>query len=162
VCSSDLTAAACLYLVSLELQHSQGYSPLDAGFALVPQAVATALGGLLAPFSLAWLRGRTSATIALLVQAAGLAAIPLGHTVFPVALVGFGYGAVSTLATTSLFEAATPDHAGAAGAVQETGFAIGAGGGVAVFSTVAGLGGAAGFTAALLAAAAVTLVTAIR
>lgn len=42
------------------------------------------------------------------------------------------------------------------------GFAIGAGGGVAVFSTLANLGGGTGFAAALIAAGAATLLTAIR
>lgn len=159
---SAATASACLYLVSLQLQHAQGRTPIEAGFALAPQAVATAVGGLVAPLSLNWLRSRTSTSIALLVQAAGLIAIPLSHTVFPVALVGFGYGAIGTLATTALFEAATAEHAGEAGATQEVGFAIGAGGGVAVFSTIANLGGGTGFTAALLAAGAATLLTAAR
>ncbi|MGW7535357.1 MFS transporter [Amycolatopsis sp. NPDC054798] len=159
---SAATAAACLYLVSLELQHAQGRTPIEAGFALAPQAVATAVGGVVAPFSLNWLRSRTSTSIALALQAVGLAAIPLSHTVFPVALVGFGYGAIGTLATTALFEAATVEHAGAAGATQEAGFAIGAGGGVAVFSTIANLSDGTGFAAALIAAAAVTLLTALR
>ncbi|WP_406636609.1 MFS transporter [Amycolatopsis sp. WGS_07] len=159
---SAATAAACLYLVSLELQHAQGRTPIEAGFALAPQAVATAVGGLVAPFSVNWLRSRTSTSVALVIQAAGLIAIPLSHTVLPVALVGFGYGAIGTLATTALFEAATAEHAGAAGATQEVGFAIGAGGGVAVFSTIANLGGGTGFAAALVAAGAVTLLTAIR
>jgi MFS transporter, DHA2 family, multidrug resistance protein len=156
---SAATAAACLYLVSLHLQHALGRTPLEAGVALVPQAAATALAGILAPASLRWMPAAAAVRVALVIQAAGLLALAgNGSAVFvPIALVGLGYGAVGTLATTALFEAAGPTRSAQAGAIQEIAFAFGSGAGIAVFSAVASIGARHGF---LLAAAAAALLTA--
>jgi DHA2 family multidrug resistance protein-like MFS transporter len=155
---SAATAAACLYLVSLHLQHTLGRTPLEAGVALAPQAAGTAFGGVLAPLSLRWTAAATAVRAALVVQAAGLLVLSWnGTAVFaPIALVGFGYGAVGTLATTALFEAATPSRSSQAGAIQEIAFAFGSGAGIAFFSAVAGIGPRHGFFLAIATAGLLT------
>jgi MFS transporter, DHA2 family, multidrug resistance protein len=159
---SAATAAACLYLVSLHLQHTLGRTPLQAGVALAPQAAATAFGGVVAPLSLRWVPAAACVRAALVVQAAGLLVLAWsGTAVFaPIALVGLGYGAVGTLATTALFEAATPPHSAQAGAIQEIAFAFGSGAGIAFFSAVAGIGPRHGFLLAVITAAFLTATSA--
>lgn len=159
---SAATAAACLYLVSLHLQHTLGRTPLDAGIALAPQAAGTAAGGVLAPLSLRWVSAATAVRAALVIQAAGLLVLAWsGTAVFaPIAFVGLGYGAVGTLATTALFEAAAPSQSAQAGAIQEIAFAFGSGAGIAFFSAITGIGPRYGFLLAVATAALLTVVSA--
>jgi DHA2 family multidrug resistance protein-like MFS transporter len=159
---SAATAAACLYLVSLHLQHTLGRTPAEAGLALAPQAAATALGGVLAPLTTRWAAAAAVVRAALAVQAAGLFALAWsGTAVFvPIALVGLGYGAVGTLATTALFETVEPAHSAQAGAIQEIAFAFGGGAGIALFSAVEGIGSRHGFLLAVAAAALLTAASA--
>ena len=162
ILASAATSAACLYLVSLHLQHMLGRTPLQAGLALAPQAAATALGGVLTPLSLRRMTTLTAVRAALVLQGAGLLALVWNGTVVlvPIALVGLGYGAVGTLATTALFEAATPSHAAQAGAIQEVAFALGSGAGIAFFSAVADVDPHSGFFLAMAAAALLTAASA--
>jgi MFS transporter, DHA2 family, multidrug resistance protein len=159
---SAATAAACVYLVNLHLQHTLGRTPLEAGVALAPQAAATAFGGILAPVSLRWVATAAAIRTALVIQAAGLLVLSWSSTaVFaPIALVGLGYGAVATLATTALFEAAAPPHSAQAGAIQEIAFAFGSGTGIAFFSALAGIGSHHGFPLAVATAALLTVTSA--
>lgn len=156
---SAATAVASIYLLSIHLQSAFGHSPAAAGLALVPQAVATVVGGLLAP----WVSqriGRTAAVVAaLMLQALGLGALGVAPTagLFPLVLIGLGFGFIGTLATSALFESSPRSSAGQVGAIQEVTFALGNGAGVAVFATIALLSDAAGFTIALSAAAVLTV-----
>lgn len=156
---SAAAAGACIYLVSVHLQLAEDRSPSQAGLALVPLALATTAGGLLAPLTHARLGSALVVRIALGVQAAGALATGLGVVPLPaaLALVGLGYGAVGTIATTALFEAATPRRAAQAGVIQEIAFAVGTGLGIAAFSTVAAIDPVLGFRIALVAAAATAL-----
>lgn len=160
---SAATAAASIYLLSIHLQSAFGYSPAAAGLALVPQAVATVVGGLLAP----WVSlriGRTAAVVAALVlQALGLGALGVAPTagLVPLVLIGLGFGFIGTLATSALFESSPRSSAGQVGAIQEVAFALGSGAGVAVFATIALLGGVAGFVLALTAASILTLASGV-
>jgi DHA2 family multidrug resistance protein-like MFS transporter len=159
---SAATTGACLYLVSLHLQDALARTPLQAGLALAPLAAATALGGVLAPLSLRRVTILTAVRAALVLQGAGLLALAWSDTavLVPVALVGLGYGGVGTLATTALFQAATPPHAAQAGAIQEVAFAFGTGAGVAFFGAVADVSAARGFLFAMAAAALLTAASA--
>jgi len=156
------TAVACTYLVSVHVQQDLGWSATQAGLALVPQAVATALGGLLGPVAARRFgRGRTL-RLALGAQAAGLAALawaPAGVAV-PISAVGFGFGVVGSLATAELFDGTSASDSGQVGAVQEVAFAAGSGLGIAVFATVAVAGGSHGYPVATAAAAAITVIAA--
>lgn len=156
VVSSGVSAATVL-LVSLHLQDTRGWSPAEAGLAILPQAAAIAIGGVVAPIALRWVRSDTLIVLALLLQAAGLGwlftdpefvAVPLG-------LVGLGFGIAATLAATALFDATTEDDAGQVGAIQEVGFALGSGLGIAVLGTIAAVVVGGFTTAALVAAVAV-------
>lgn len=137
--TSAASAAACIYLVSIHLQTALDLPATEAGMALVPIAGATVLAGLLAPRITSHIDPATVTRGALLLQALGLAATGSGLTPLPIglALVGAGYGTVGTIATTTLFQAATATRAAQAGVIQETSFAVGSGIGIAIFSSLA-------------------------
>lgn len=162
VTSSGASSAAVL-LVSLHLQDSRGQSAAEAGLALLPQAAAIAIGGVVAPLALRWLSGNTLTVLALLVQAAGLAWLGLDPEVvaWPLTLIGLGFGVAATLAATALFDATTEDAAGQVGAIQEVGFALGGGLGIAVFGIIAAVLVTGGFVTAVIAAAIVVAAAAI-
>ncbi|MDF0528478.1 MFS transporter [Tsukamurella sp. 8F] len=147
-------ASACAYLTSIHLQHDMGWSPVQAGMALVPQAAATAAGGLSAPF-LNRLVGDVAVRTALAIQGVGLGALALQRVgiTLPIAAVGLGLGIVGTLAATHLFETAPREDSGQVGALQEIAFAVGSGLGIALFDAIAVAFGPHGFRVALVAAA---------
>lgn len=156
-------SAASVLLVSLHLQDTRGQSAAEAGIALLPQAVAIALGGVLAPVALRWLSANRLTVLVLLLQAAGLGWLALDPDLvaLPLVLVGLGFGVGGTLAATALFEVTTEDQAGQVGAIQEVSFALGGGLGIAVFGTIAAVLVTGGFVAAVLTAAAVVTAAAL-
>ncbi len=163
ILASSGVSAASVLLVSLHLQDAQGVSAAAAGIAILPQAVAIAIGGVLAPVFLRWLSSPTLTVIALVVQGAGLAWLAIGTDLVavPLVLVGAGFGIAATLAATTLFDVTAEDDAGQVGAIQEVGFALGSGLGIAVLGTVASIVGSGGFAVALVVAAAVVVAAAI-
>lgn len=160
---SSGASAASVLLVSLHLQDNRGQSAAEAGIALLPQAVAIAIGGVVAPLALRWLSANALTVLALVLQAGGLVWLAFDPAVVavPLVLVGLGFGVGATLAATALFEVTTVDQAGQVGAIQEVGFALGGGLGIAVFGTIAAVLITGGFVAAVLAAAAVVAAAAI-
>ena len=156
-------SAASVLLVSLHLQDTRGQSAAEAGIALLPQAVAIALGGVLAPVALRWLSANRLTVLVLLLQAAGLGWLALDPDLvaLPLVLVGLGFGVGGTLAATALFEVTTEDQAGQVGAIQEVSFALGGGLGIAVFGTIAAGLVTGGFVAAVLTAAVVVTAAAL-
>lgn len=162
VASSGVSSASVL-LVSLHLQDERGQSAAAAGIAILPQAVATALGGVLAPVLLRWLSSTALTVLALVVQGAGLVWLSagVGPVAVPLVLVGAGFGIAATLAATTLFDVTSQDDAGQVGAIQEVGFALGGGLGIAVLGTIASIVGAAGFTIALVVAAGMVVAAAL-
>lgn len=163
IVASGGVSSATVLLVSLHLQDARGHSAAEAGLAILPQAVAIALGGVLAPLLLRWLRSPVLTVLALLVQGAGLVWLATGTdlVVMPLVLVGIGFGITATLAATTLFDVTTEDDAGQVGAIQEVGFALGGGLGIAVLGTIASIVGSGGFTVALLVAAAAVVAAAL-
>lgn len=163
ILASSGVAAASVLLVSLHLQDEGGRSAAEAGIAILPQAVAIALGGVLAPVFLRWLTSPTLTVLALAVQGVGLAwlALDTDLVAVPLVLVGAGFGVAATLAATTLFDVTTEDDAGQVGAVQEVGFSLGGGLGIAVLGTVASFVGAGGFSVALIVAAIAVVAAAI-
>lgn len=162
IASSGVSAASVL-LVSLHLQDTRGQNAAEAGIALLPQAVAIAIGGVVAPLALRWLSVSRLTVVALLLQAVGLGWLALDPSLMaiPLVLVGLGFGVGATLAATALFEVTTEDQAGQVGAIQEVGFALGGGLGVAVFGTIAAVLVTGGFVVAVLVAAAVVTAAAV-
>lgn len=163
ILASSGVASASVLLVSLHLQDEGGRSAAEAGVAILPQAVAIALGGVLAPVFLRWLTSPTLTVLALAVQGIGLAWLALGSDLVavPLVLVGAGFGVAATLAATTLFDVTTEDDAGQVGAVQEVGFSLGSGLGIAVLGTVASVVGAGGFSVALIVAAVAVVAAAV-
>lgn len=156
------TSTAAIYLLSIHLQNESGFSPAAAGLALTPQAVATILGGLIAPRVAGWIGKPAAITTALIVQAAGLAWLGFSPDFSVLALIGIGlgFGFAGALSTTTLFESAPRDSAGQVGAIQEVVFALGSGCGIAVFATIALFDDSFGFTISLLVAGAFTFLIA--
>ena len=163
ILASSGVASASVVLVSLHLQDARGHSAAEAGIAILPQAVAIALGGVLAPVFLRVLSANALTVLALTVQGAGLAwlAFDPGLVALPLLLVGLGFGIGATLAATALFDVTTEDDAGQVGAIQEVGFALGGGLGIAVLGTIGSILGASGFTVALFIAAVVVVAAAV-
>jgi DHA2 family multidrug resistance protein-like MFS transporter len=155
-------SSASVLLVSLHLQDTRGWSAAEAGLAILPQAAAIAIGGVVAPVALRWVRAEALTVGALLLQAAGMAWLFTDPEVVavPLVLVGLGFGIGATLAATALFDATTEDDAGQVGAIQEVGFALGGGLGIAVLGTIAAVV-AGGFTTAALVAAIVVVIAAM-
>jgi DHA2 family multidrug resistance protein-like MFS transporter len=133
---------ALLFFLTQWLQFVGGYSPLQAGLALMPLAAANAVGAATAP----WLASRKGTgramTGSLVVFACALAALTLsgapdryGALVAILIVAGAGAGVVMTLGADAIMAAARPERAGEAAAIQETSFELGAGLGVAILGT---------------------------
>lgn len=163
IVASSGVAAASVLLVSLHLQDVRAHTAAEAGIAILPQAVAIALGGVVAPLFLRWLTSPTLTVLALLVQGAGLAWLAFDPDVvaIPLVLVGAGFGVAATLAATTLFDVTTEDDAGQVGAIQEVSFSLGGGLGIAVLGTIATIVGTGGFAVALVVAAAAVVAAAL-
>ncbi|WP_350350596.1 MFS transporter [Microbacterium sp. A8/3-1] len=163
ILASSGVASASVVLVSLHLQDARGHSAAEAGIAILPQAVAIALGGVLAPVFLRMLSANALTVLALTVQGVGLAWLALDPDLvaLPLLLVGLGFGIGATLAATALFDVTTEDDAGQVGAIQEVGFSLGGGLGIAVLGTIGSILAARGFTVALVIAAVVVVAAAV-
>ncbi|WEH36416.1 MFS transporter [Streptomyces sp. AM 4-1-1] len=128
-----------LFLLTQQLQLVDGYSPLKSGLTLVPVAVASALGGVVAPKLAAAVGNRwgvTTGVSVLAVALIALAAFGAAGNLASLVGVGLGAGMVMTLGADSMMTAAPPERAAEAGAVQEVGFSLGAGLGVAAMGII--------------------------
>jgi DHA2 family multidrug resistance protein-like MFS transporter len=138
-----------LFLLTQQLQLVDGYSPLTAGLTLVPVAVASAVGGVVAPKLAAAVGNRMGVTVGASVLALALLALAVfgaaGNLPSLIA-VGLGAGTVMTLGADSMMSAAPPERAAEAGAVQEVGFSLGAGLGVAAMGIIVTVAYRANFT----------------
>ncbi|MFJ9852277.1 MFS transporter [Streptomyces sp. NPDC101150] len=133
------TYTGLLFLLTQQLQLVNGYSPLTAGLTLVPVAVASAVGGVAAPKLSAAVGNRWGVTAGVSVLALALIALAVfGAAGNLAALIGVGLGAgmVMTLGADQMMAAAPSERAAEAGAVQEVGFSLGAGLGVAAMGII--------------------------
>ena len=149
------TSNATVFLVSLHLQQTRGYSAIEAGITLLPHAALIVIGGVLAPLTLRIFSSGVATALALIAQASGLIwmSVQPENFIAPLVLIGLGMGVVGTLSAAALFDVTTSDQAGQVGAIQEVGFALGAGLGIAVFGAIAAALGINGFSVAFVAAA---------
>ncbi|WP_230112007.1 MFS transporter [Microbacterium foliorum] len=163
IVASSGVSSACVLLASLHLQDLRGYSAAEAGIAILPQAVAIALGGVAAPLFPRWLTSPSLTVLALVIQGVGLVWLALDPEIvaLPLVLVGAGFGVAATLAATTLFDVTTEDDAGQVGAIQEVAFALGGGLGIAVLGTISQVVGAGGFAVALVVAAVAVVAAAV-
>lgn len=143
-----------VFFLSQYFQNVLGYSPLEAGLRELPLGIAgllviAVIGPVLRRLGL----GRSIA-LGLLASAAGLAIVGFSaeYRAIAVALVivGAGVGLALTLTTDAVISAVPADKAGAASAVSETAYELGAALGIAVLGTVLSAWAATGtFTEAM-------------
>jgi DHA2 family multidrug resistance protein-like MFS transporter len=130
-----------LFFVSQYLQLVEGLSPLRAGLLLLPGAVVTIVSGLLVVRVVEHVRPAVVVGVGLLVMACGFLLVLLGDlaggTLLVVALmvIGLGSGAGQTIAGDLVLAEVEPEQAGAASAISETAYQLGAALGVAVLGT---------------------------
>lgn len=141
--TSALTLGAIMLMLTMWLQYVHGYTPSQAGLRMVPIALASFAGSMLAARLVNRLGTRTVITASLLTCAAAyllLAAWP--HlTTYPVVasaqiLLGLGVGVGMTVASTAALSSTPPDKAGQAAGVSETCYDLGQGLGVAILGSL--------------------------
>ncbi|MEU3643903.1 MFS transporter [Lentzea sp. NPDC034063] len=143
-----------VFFLSQYFQNVLGYSPLEAGLRELPLGVAGMLViALIGPVVRRLGAGRAIAA-GLLVSAAGLAIIGFsaqyGAIAVALVVIGAGVGLALTLTTDAVVSAVPADKAGAASAVSETAYELGAALGIAVLGTVLSAWAATGtFTEAM-------------
>ena len=133
----------CLFFISQHLQLVLGLSPLNAGLVLVPGLAAMIVAGLLIVPIARRVRPSRVVPVGLLVSVAGFASIALrGGQIdaFSIGvafvLLGIGIGAAETVSNELIVATAPADKAGAASAVSETAYELGAVLGTAVLGTI--------------------------
>lgn len=140
---SVLALVGFLYFVAQHLQLIAGLSPMQAGLALVPGLAAMIVAGL----SVVPISRRVSPAVvipvALAFSVAGYVAIALfadggsiASLVFAFVLLGIGIGAAETVSNDLILASAPPAKAGAASAVSETAYELGAVLGTAVLGGI--------------------------
>ncbi|GAT70990.1 MFS transporter [Planomonospora sphaerica] len=164
---------AAFFLTSQYLQQVAGLPALETGLAFLPVAVATVVGAHLGSRLVVRVGGRIVAASAFACTAAGMALLsrlPVRPDVLTDVEPGFvlaalGLGAAFVTATTTAMTHVAHEEAGVVSGLVNTGHELGAGLGVAAFSTLAATGiGAAqagGFADAYRAAAIGAAVTAV-
>ena len=132
-----------IYFLSLHLQLVAGYSPMDAGWLMVPGLATTVVCGLLAVRLVRPLGAHGVVVLGLLLAAAGYLVVALmgsGGSLTAL-LVGFvvlsaGVGLSETISNDLALSAVPPEKAGAASATSETAYEVGAVLGIAVLGTL--------------------------
>lgn len=134
---------AFLFFTTQHLQLVVGLRPLQAAMTLVPGLVVMILAGLGVVRVVRWLRPRTIVAIGLASAALAYAAVfatgagaPVVVFVVAFAFVGLGVGAAETISNDLIIAAVPPNRAGAASAVSETAYEVGAVLGTAVLGSM--------------------------
>ncbi|MCP2336842.1 MFS transporter [Actinomadura rupiterrae] len=155
-------AAATMLLLAQWMQVVQGYSPLESGVRLLPEAVGAAVFSPLAPAIAHRIGARAVLSGGLLLIGAGFVTLflgprPLGYPTVAVALlvVGIGLGALA-VASAVIMAGAPPARSGSAAAFEETSYELGGALGVAVLGSLAAAVFRHGLPASDLAAAGIT------
>ncbi|WP_369826757.1 MFS transporter [Cryobacterium sp. Y11] len=133
----------CLFFISQHLQLVLGLSPMVAGLVLVPGLVAMIVAGLVIVPIARRVRPSRVVPIALLFSAVGFASIAVRGGEIDAAwigvafvLLGVGIGAAETVSNELIVATAPADKAGAASAVSETAYELGAVLGTAILGTI--------------------------
>ncbi|GAA1305401.1 MFS transporter [Streptomyces sanglieri] len=139
---------AVLFLLTQWFQYAQGYSPLQAGLRVLPAPLALVVTSLLAPALMRAFPIRHVMASGLILMATGLVLPWLAqdsddHLGYPVmaaalALIGFGAGLATTVASVTLMAATPNEHVSGAAAIEETCYELGAALGVASLGSLAG------------------------
>lgn len=130
---SVIALVGFLFFVSQHLQLIAGLTPVAAGMALLPGLVAMIVAGLLVVPIARRIRPRVLVPVALSLSAAGYAIVAVNASADSVApvviafvLLGIGIGAAETVSNELILSSAPPAKAGAASAVSETAYELGA------------------------------------
>jgi len=140
---SVIALVGFLFFVAQHLQLIVGLSPMDAGLALVPGMVAMIIAGLVIVPIAQRVDARIVVPIALMFSVAGYVLVAMSATdadlallVAAFVLLGIGIGAAETVSNDLILASAPPDKAGAASAVSETAYELGAVLGTAVLGGI--------------------------
>ncbi|MFG2697264.1 MFS transporter [Kitasatospora sp. NPDC048407] len=132
-----------IFFMSQYLQLVRGYSPLSAGVAEMPAFVGSVVGGLLTARLARRAGARRVLTVSLLVMGLGIAALGMVRVDSTYLLLGSSFlalgtaeGVVYTLSSDLVLGAAPADKAGAASAVSETAYELGAALGIALVGSI--------------------------
>ncbi|MFT4228716.1 MAG: MFS transporter [Microbacterium sp.] len=128
---SVIALVGFLYFVSQRLQLVAGLSPMEAGFALVPGLATMIVAGLVVVPIAKRVRARILVPAGLGFSVAAYVAIALGAgdlgvVVGAFVLLGLGIGTAETVSNELILSSAPPEKAGAASAVSETAYELGA------------------------------------
>ncbi|BBY63105.1 MFS transporter [Mycolicibacterium helvum] len=138
-----LGPSSVLYFLSQYLQLVQGYSPLQAGLAELPAAVAAMTFGVLAGVAVRYWSQRAVLTTALVWIGAALGSLTAlsPSTTYPqigIALfaIGAGLGVAFAIANDVVITSVPPQNAGAAAGISETAYELATGLGIALLGSV--------------------------
>ncbi|MFI7483521.1 MFS transporter [Kocuria sp. M1R5S2] len=124
-----------LFMLTQYLQLVVGLDPMSAGLTMVPGLALTVLAGFAAVRAVRRFAPRTVITAGLLLTAGGFLLVALSNLAADTGavavlgafcLVGVGIGLAETLSNDLVLTAAPPHRAGAASAISETGYELGA------------------------------------
>lgn len=130
-------------VLAQELQFVLGKSPLEAGLFMLPLVIAAAVGGPIGGKLATWFGLRAVASISLAAAAMALAALSIADFKDPGVLVpsllaalGFTLGVGLLASSIAIMGSAPEEKAGAAGAIESTGYELGGGLGVTIFGVL--------------------------
>jgi MFS transporter, DHA2 family, multidrug resistance protein len=140
---SVLGLSGLVFFLSQFFQLVQGYSPMKAGLAELPAAVAATVFGVLAGFAVRHWSQRAVLTTGLVLVGVAMASLTaispstaylrLGIALF---VVGVGLGLAFTAASDIIIGSVMPQRAGAAAAVSETAYELGMALGIATLGSI--------------------------
>ena len=140
---SVVSLVGFLFFVSQHLQLVIGQSPMQAGLSLVPGLVVMVVAGMSVVAIVRWVQPSSIIVSALLLSAIGYALVfllaapsALTPIIVAFAVLGAGIGAAETLSNDLIVSSVPPAKAGAASAVSETAYEMGAVLGTAVLGSV--------------------------
>lgn len=140
---SVIALVGFLYFVSQHLQLIAGLTPVAAGLALLPGLIAMIIAGIVVVPIARRVRPRVLVPVALGLSAAGYLVVAVSTTAASIApivvafvLLGIGIGAAETVSNELILSSAPPARAGAASAVSETAYELGAVLGTAVLGSI--------------------------
>lgn len=140
---SMMSLVGFLYFISQHFQLVTGHSPMVAGLLLLPGTAVTIVAGLFVVKLSGVLSPRAIIAGGLLINAVGYGFIVVAGgagsdwgLVLAFMLVGVGVGAAETIANDMIMAAAPPEKAGAASAISETAYEVGAVMGTTVLGSV--------------------------
>lgn len=132
-----------LFFVSQDVQLVLGLSPMKAGYALLPGLVTMIVSGLLVVQVVRRVRPAHVVAVSLLFAAAGYAMVALtagastlAGLVTAFVILAIGIGAAETVSNDLIVSAVPADKAGAASAISETAYEVGAVLGTAVLGSI--------------------------